>query len=126
MKLDVGIETKSAFFYRLILIDLLMKVNELIMAYFVTADPLFCHGFAPRGEGDLREFLGGDGEGERLLLSTGDGTLFLLLLDGEDDGLRLCLLSSLLSSLLPSPLLPCGDFDRDRIRGFRFMGDLKI
>ena len=114
------------FLYRLILIDLLMKVNELIMAYFVTADPLFCHGFAPRGEGDLREFLGGDGEGERLLLSTGDGTLFLLLLDGEDDGLRLRLLSSLLSSLLPSPLLTCGDFDRDRIRGFRFMGDLKI
>ena len=108
------------------MIDLYMKVNELIMAYFVTADPLFCHGFAPRGEGDLREFLGGDGEGERLLLSTCDGTLFLLLLDGEDDGLRLCLLSSLLSSLLPSPLLPCGDFDRDRIRGFRFMGDLKI
>ena len=98
-----------------------MNVNELIMAYFVTADPPFCHGFTPRGEGDLREFLGGDGEGERLLLSIGDGTLFLLLLDGEDDGLRLCLLSSLLSSLLR-----CGDFDRDRIRGFRFMGDLKI
>ena len=41
-----------------------MKMKELILAYLVTADPLFCCGFAPGGEEDLLDFLGGEGEGE--------------------------------------------------------------
>ena len=75
----------------------------------MTADPPFCHAFVLPGEGDFRDFLGGECEGERLLLFTGDRDLCLLSFEGEDD--ELCL--RLLSSLLPFSLLVVGDLDRD-------------
>ena len=77
----------------------------------MTADPPFCHVFVLSGEGDFRDFLGGECEGERLLLFTGDRDLSLLLLEGECEELRLCRLST----LSPSRLLADGDFDRVRI-----------
>lgn len=86
----------------------------------MTADPPFCHGFALSG-GDFRDFLGGECEGERLLLFNGDRDLCLLSFEGEDDELRLCLLSS----LLPVSLLAVGDFERDCLGGLLLSGDLK-
>jgi len=73
----------------------------------VTADPPFCHAFSLTGEGDFRDFLGGDCGGERLLLFNGDRGLCLLSFEGEDDEFVLCLLSS------PLSLLVVGDLDRD-------------
>lgn len=87
----------------------------------MTADPPFCHAFALSGEGDFRDFLGGECEGERLLLFNGDRDLCLLSFKGEDDELCLCLLSS----LLPLSLLAVGDFERDCLGGLLLSGDLK-
>ena len=101
----------------------------------MTADPPFCHTCSLTGEGDFRDFLGGECDGERLLLFSGDRDLCLLSFEGDDDEFVLCLLSfegeddefvlCLLSfegeddefvlCLLSSPLsfLVVGDLDRD-------------
>lgn len=79
--------------------------------WLVTTDPPFCHAFSLPGEEDFHDFLGGECGGERLLLTTGDRDLCLLSLEGDDEELCLCFLSS----LSPLPLLVVGDLDRDRI-----------
>ena len=77
----------------------------------MTADPPFCQAFSLTGEGDFRDFLGGEYAGERLLFFIGDLDLGLLSFDGEDDELCLCLLSS----FLPLSLLVVGDLECDRL-----------
>lgn len=86
-------------------------VTKLVVTqtYLVTAEPPLCRVFSVTGDGDFRDFLGGESAGERLLLFKGDLDLGLLSFEGEGDELCLYLLSSLFSL---SPLVD-GDLDRD-------------
>ena len=72
------------------------------------------------GDGDFRDFLGGECAGERLLLFKGDLDLGPLSFEGEGDVLCLYLLSSLFSL---SPLVD-GDLDRACLWDLLFSGDL--
>lgn len=59
----------------------------------------------------MRDFLGGECTGKRLLLFHGDRDPCPLSFEGEDDELCLCLLSS----FLPLSLLVVSDLERDRL-----------